>query len=216
VLLGRTTALFNLSFYYLIPLLPFAAVGAASLLRYGAAWMARAVVRRVHSAVDTEKSAQADWLKLLIVVPAMGALLISTAGLVQQVREGFRTTIDVFLLDPIAAREVADYVNQRVSADDLIITSPALAWMLHAQVADMQMPIAYRGQATPHLPSNIPPERWAFDPGVARARYVIVDNLWRNWAVPNVPGISEMLRKIEAWPVVFRSGEIVIYRNPAD
>ena len=35
VLLGRTTALFSLSFYYLIPLLPLVALGVASLIRYG-------------------------------------------------------------------------------------------------------------------------------------------------------------------------------------
>ena len=39
-LLGRTTALFSLSFYYLIPLLPFVALGVASLIRYGAVWIA--------------------------------------------------------------------------------------------------------------------------------------------------------------------------------
>ena len=38
VLLGRTTALFSLSFYYLIPLLPFVALGVASLIRSGADW----------------------------------------------------------------------------------------------------------------------------------------------------------------------------------
>ncbi len=131
-------------------------------------------------------------------------------------RDGFHTDIDGFLLDPIAARDAAEFVNQRATSDDLIIASPTLAWMLHANVADMQMPIAYRGQATPHLPGNIPAERWAFDPSVEQARFVIVDNLWRNWAVPNVPGVADMLHEIEAWPIVFRSGEIVIYQNPED
>ena len=116
-------------------------------------------------------------------------LLFSTFRLVEQVRHGFHTEIDEFLLDPIAARDAARFVNQRVTSNDLIIASPTLAWMLRANVADMQMPIAYRGQATPHLPGNIPAGRWAFDPGVERARFVIVDNLWRNWAVPNVPGV---------------------------
>jgi hypothetical protein len=45
---------------------------------------------------------------------------------------------------------------------------------------------------------------------------VIVDNLWRNWAVPNVPGVFEVLREVEAWPLVLRSGEIAIYQNPED
>jgi hypothetical protein len=107
-------------------------------------------------------------------------------------------------------------VNRQVASDDLVIASPTLAWTLQSKVADMQMPFAYRGRVTPHLPGSIPAERWAFDPSVERARYVIVDNLWRNWAVPNVPGVSDLLHEIEAWPIVLRSGEIVVYQNPED
>ena len=209
VLLGRTTALFSLSFYYLIPLLPLVALGAASLIRFGVTWSGRALARRIHSP-------QADWAKLLIAAPIVVVLLISTSGLVRQVREGFHTSIDGFLLDPSTAREAAEFVNQHVTAHDLIVASPTLAWMLQAQVVDMQMPIAYQGRATPHLPGNIPAERWAIDPSVKRARYVIVDNLWRNWAMPNVPGVAEMLRAVETWPRVHQVGEIAIYQNPED
>jgi 4-amino-4-deoxy-L-arabinose transferase-like glycosyltransferase len=205
VLLGRTTALFSLSFYYLIPLLPLVALGVASLIRYGAVWLANRFDRRWFSSVMAVLS-----------VAIASVMLVSTVQLVQQVRAGFRTTIDGFLLDPGVAQDAAEFVNQRVSADDLVIASPTVAWLLQSQAADMQMPIAYRGQATPHLPGNIPPERWASDPSIARARYVIVDNLWRNWAVANVPGVLEMLYEIEAWPLVLRSGEIAIYQNPED
>jgi hypothetical protein len=216
VLLGRTTALFSLSFYYLITLLPLVALGAASLMRYGMPWLSSVLIRRIRSAVDVSMPAQAGWINLLVAAPIVIVLSISTAGLVRQVRDGFRTDIDGFLLDPIAAQAAAAFVNQQAEVDDLVIASPTLAWLLKAQVADMQMPSAYRGQATPHLPADIPPERWAFDPSVERARFVIVDDLWRNWAVPNVPGVSEMLHKIETWPLVLRSGEIVIYQNPED
>ena len=201
VLLGRTTALFSLSFYYLIPLLPFAALGVASLMRYGVAWIASRFGQRLSAALG---------------VLMAGALLLSTFQLVEQVQAGFHTDIDAFLLDPIAARDVAEFVNQRVTSTDLVIASPTLAWRLRANVADLQMPIAYRGQATPHLPGNIPAGRWAFDPSLEQARFVIVDKLWRNWAVPNVPGVSEMLQEIEAWPIVFRSGEVMVYQNPEE
>ena len=201
VLLGRTTALFSLSFYYLIPLLPFAALGVASLMRYGVAWIASRFGQRLSAALG---------------VLMAGALLLSTFQLVEQVQAGFHTDIDAFLLDPIAARDVAEFVNQRVTSTDLVIASPTLAWRLRANVADLQMPIAYRGQATPHLPGHIPAGRWAFDPSLEQARFVIVDNLWRNWAVPNVPGVSEMLQEIEAWPIVFRSGEVMVYQNPEE
>ncbi len=205
VLLGRTTALFSLSFYYLIPLLPLVALGAACLICSGISWIADRIGKRFSRA------------SLVIPGVLLAAMLsLSTYQLVEQVRGGFHTEIAEFLLDPIAAREAAEFVNQHVTSNDLVIASPTLAWLLQARAADMQMPIAYRGQATPHLPGDVPRERWVFDPSVERARYVIVDNLWRNWAVPNVPGVGDMLKAIEAWPIVFRSGAVVVYENPED
>jgi hypothetical protein len=76
--------------------------------------------------------------------------------LVGQVRDGFHTNIDGFLLDPIGAQQAADFANQRIMPNDLAIASPTTGWMLQAKAADMQMPIAYRGQATPHLSGNVP------------------------------------------------------------
>ena len=128
----------------------------------------------------------------------------------------FRTDIDSFLIDPVMAQSAIEFVNGRVRADEVVIASPTLAWQIQSNVADFQMPLAYHGQATPHLPADVPRDRWAFDPSWERARFIIVDNLWRNWAVPNVPGMSDMLQAIEAWPIVFRSGEVVVYQNPED
>ncbi len=203
-LLGRTTALFSLSYYYLIPLLPFVALGVASLIRYVAAWILERFGRMPRLATTT--------FGVLIAV----ILALSTFRLVDQIRHGFQTDIDEFLLDPIGVRDASAFVNRQAASNDLVIASPAFAWMLRADAADMQMPIAYRGRATPHLPGNLPADRWAFDPGVDHARFVVVDNLWRNWAVPNVPGAADILQEIKAWPIVFRSGEIVIYQNPGD
>jgi hypothetical protein len=44
---------------------------------------------------------------------------------------------------------------------------------------------------------------------------VVVDNLWRNWAAVNIPAAAEMLRQVQAWPLVLKAGEIEVYRNPA-
>jgi hypothetical protein len=43
---------------------------------------------------------------------------------------------------------------------------------------------------------------------------VIVDNLWQNWAVWNVPGATDVLREVETWPLAFEAGEIKVYENP--
>jgi hypothetical protein len=32
----------------------------------------------------------------------------------------------------------------------------------------------------------------------------------------NVPGVPDVLRELESWPLVYRGGEIVVYANPAN
>jgi hypothetical protein len=76
------------------------------------------------------------------------------------------------------------------------------------------MALAAAGQAAPHVPPNLPRQRYAFDPRFERARYVIVDNLWRNWGVFHAPGLAARLAEVETWPAVFRAGEIVVYQRP--
>jgi 4-amino-4-deoxy-L-arabinose transferase-like glycosyltransferase len=204
VLLGRTTALFSLSFYYLIPLLPFVALGVASLIRYGVpqvvGWML--------------KPPQADRVVALVALIIAAILSISTATLIDHVRNGFHTDIDAFLLNPADAMQTAQYINAQMQSDDVVIASPTLAWALNARVADMQLPLAYASHATPHFPANIPAERWSFNPAYQQARFVIVDNLWHNWAVPNVAGVAEMVHEVETWPVAFRASEVAVYQNP--
>jgi 4-amino-4-deoxy-L-arabinose transferase-like glycosyltransferase len=204
VLLGRTTALFSLSFYYLIPLLPFVALGAASLIRYGPP----VVIARIL------KPPQADRALGLIAIGIVAILSTSTLALIDHVRYGFQTEIEAFLLNPTDALRTAQYINQQTRQDEVVIASPTLAWALTANVADMQMPPAYAGRATPHLPADVPADRWVFNPAYPQARFVVVDNLWRNWAVPNVAGVAEMVQAVETWPAVFRSGAVVVYQNP--
>lgn len=202
VLLGRTTALFSLSGYYLIPLWPLMALGVSSAIVTVGNGLTRWVNRRA-------------WRAVVIIGLAGSIGLLTVPPLLQQVTTHFRTDIEPFLIGADSAQQATVFVNDRVRANDLVIASPAIAWQIQSNVADFQMPIAYQGRATPHLPADVPLDRWAFDPSYQRARFIIVDNLWRNWAVPNVPGVREMLSAVEAWPQVFRSGEVVVYQNPA-
>jgi len=77
------------------------------------------------------------------------------------------------------------------------------------------MAAAAAGQSTVQIPDDLPPNRFAFDPRVPQARFVVVDNLWRNWAAVNIPAAAEMLRQVQAWPLVLKAGEIEVHRNPA-
>jgi hypothetical protein len=149
-------------------------------------------------------------IAVAISVPFVSSLWIT----LEQVKGRFKTDIDPFLIEPDDARQASNYVNRHALSNDVVIASPGLAWLLNANVADFQMSIAFNGQATPHLPADLPHDRWAFDPDYQRARFIVIDNLWRNWAVPNVSGVAEMLKQVESWRLVFTSGEVAIYENP--
>jgi 4-amino-4-deoxy-L-arabinose transferase-like glycosyltransferase len=226
-MIGRTEALVNLSAHYMIPLLPFVSLGVAVLLRRGLPYAGE----MIHQALSSI-AANWRWLPLFgersrvmdvglrgsayLLATAVVLSPFVTAGmlLMGQVNNSFNTDIEPFLVEPQDARKAAAYVNAHAEAGDVVIASPSLAWLLQAQTADLQMSMAASGQATPHLPADIPASRFAFDADYRNARYVVVDNFWPNWAVHNVPGAGQMLETVAEWPFVFRAGAIEVYCNP--
>jgi hypothetical protein len=227
VVLGRTAALFSLSSYYMIPLLPFVALGMAALVERAVptlSWIVQdglAVLLKGWGWSSTSPVWQ--WIrgKLLAMGTSLVLLsliatpfLVSAMSTVEQIRDGFTTSIDPFLIDPGDARQVAEFARDRIGSDDLVIASPGLVWLFQAKRADFVMSLAFTGQETALLPGDIPVDRFAFDPRYTQARFVVVDNLWRNWAVWDIAGVSDMMQQVEAWPRVLISGEIEVYCNP--
>ncbi len=226
MILGRAVALYSLSFYYMIPLLPFVALGVASLVRYGAPQVGHALRSGLLALLNGWgwQSGRLRWLRnnflvtatylpLLLVVAA--PFLTSVILTVDRVRGNFGTVIDAFLIDPEDAQRVAEFVNEQTYAGDVVIASPAVAWLFQANAADFQMAVAATGRATAHLPADIPADRFAFDPRITQARFVVVDNLWRNWGAVHMPEVDTLMRQVETWPLVFAAGELAVYRNPA-
>jgi hypothetical protein len=206
--IGRTVALHGLSSYYLIPVQPLIVWGMASLLQQSWPLLARTV--------STEL---ARW-QTAVTLPALFVLLLTpflviSQTLNQQIQNRFSLPIDPFLINPEDTRQTAAFLQPHLTANDIVIASPPVAWLLSAQTADFQLIVAATGQATPHLPGNIPPDRYAFDPHYQNARFIIIDNLWRNWGIPNVPTLATITQDIEAhWLLVYHSGDIVVYANP--
>jgi 4-amino-4-deoxy-L-arabinose transferase-like glycosyltransferase len=199
LMLGRTVPLYELTFYYILWLLPLVAVGVAVVLEQGCQWLSQQIPGRV------------SFILLLLVLGV--PLMMSTYLTFGRVQTHFGTVIDPFLLNPASAQAVMDYVNQHSQPTDLVIASPGLAWGLHSQAADMQLMVKAAGFDTPHLPTTIPSARFTQQPHLSQAKFVIVDNLWRNWGLFHLPGLAEQMAQIEEWPVVFSAGEIVVYQR---
>lgn len=189
LVIGRTAALYSLSFYYTIPLLPWAAVGSAALLRYG----------------------RPRWAVWLLAIFLLGS---STWLLGSQVQGRLETAVDPFLLPAADAEAAAAYLNAHLQPDDLTILSPTLAWLVNGRVADFQLAASAMGEQPPHIPANLPAERQLFTADYRQARYVVIDPLWHSWATFNVPGAATIMADVAHWPLVFESGSTQVYENP--
>lgn len=222
LLVGRTVALYSLSAYYMIPLFPFIALGSATLLRYGVPIGAQSLSSEITPLLTRWKLSPKDALFVsrvtgyaVLIAVAGTPLLTSLTLTAEQVQTHIPTAIDAFLIRAEDAEQAANYINSQAEPADMVIASPAVGWQFKAQVADFQMSVAANGEDTPHLPGNIPPERWAFDPRLEAATWVVVDPLWRNWGAVHIPGVARMLANVESnWQKVFSSGAIEIYHRP--
>jgi hypothetical protein len=227
VTLGRTVALSGVSYYYITPLLPFVALGMAGLIRYGAPHVTKTVQDGFVSLAQRFDIVfrRQRWLRArLIAFGTMSVifLLIVTPFLMQIIFEindlnhSFTTPVDALLIEPDAARAAAVYVNENIREGESVIASPPVGWLFHANVADFQMMLAYDGTTTVHLPGDLPHDRYAFSPRYADARFVVMDNIWTEWAVLNLPpALGEMVDDVESqWTLVFEAGKIRVYENP--
>lgn len=228
IALGRTSWLLGgQGFYYLIPLLPWVALGVATLLQVGVPAIWRSIESGSHALFDRwgwqpgksiglkiQTGAAQATAALAVIAIVIAPLILSTGFIIVQIQSRLPTIMDELLIDPQAARAAAEYINRETSGTDLVIVSPGWAWLLHAHVADFQQAVAAEGHATPHFPGDIPPVRFAFDPRAAQAKFVAIDNAWRNWAASRIPEVAAMMHQVEQWPLVWQAGDIKVYRNP--
>ncbi len=215
MLIGRTNALYNLSAYYMIPLLPFIALGIAALVRYGAGALVESG-RKYLPTIGGIGGILASTIATIIILFLAGSLLIaSISNTVASTHNGYTTDIDSFLINPNDAKQVAAFINGQVTANDVIVASPVVGWQFGGHPEDFQMAVAAADHvATPHLPANIPPERLAFNPDYRQARFVVIDNLWRNWGVIFIPGLSDVVTDVQThWHLVYQLGQFTVYER---
>jgi hypothetical protein len=226
-LLGRSTGLSGLGFYYISPLLPFVAMGVASLILSGLPIVFRFfdsgysnLITRFGSRRSPGfqlfilKRVKAIFVSISILVIVFSPIIISGVITNFHVIYGFETSIDAVLIDGTEARKVVDKVNKVINPNDLVIASPAIAWAIQSHVSDFQITLAIDGKRTEHFPTDIPLNRFSFNPRVDEARFVIIDDIWRNWAVVAMPEVSEIFEQIDEWHIFLEVGDIVVYENP--
>jgi hypothetical protein len=227
--LGRTAGIAGINYYYIVPLLPFVAIGMANLIWKGIPLVIDTVSTGFRIIFHRYGWMPADprgqWFQSKLVILGnsialfliiISPFLISAFLTVDQIQRGFHTSIDFATINGNDARQVADFINSSATNGDLVIASPALAWAIRSNVSDFQQAIAAEGISTAHFPDNIPNDRFAFDPRFDQAKFVAVDPIWSNWAAFAIPEVALKMTDIEKWPLVYKRGDIEVFRNPAN
>lgn len=111
------------------------------------------------------------------------------------------------------AEALLQFLNEHVNKDDVILASPHIAWGIHARSADFLQLLAYQGKSAFALPP-LERSRFAYDLSSEQVNYVVLDNLWRGWAVNLMPDLRATLQEVRNWPQVYKAGEFVVYANP--
>ncbi len=225
--IARSALIFGVGYYYQIPVFPLWAIGVGSLLRFGlpiaenrlrASMIALiAVIKSRRSILDNFVTHLAVFGTALIIFALLLPLVVLPLAIFvgQPMARIMDLPVNNVLVDVNDSQRTVTYINQQVHPCDLVITSPALAWAIDSRTTDFQVSQAFLHNPTQHFPSDIPRERFAYNVDYHTARYAIIDPVWRNWGMPNMPSVVEMTQEIQSrWKLDRRIGTIAIYQNP--
>lgn len=232
VVVGRGVLMVGGSLYLVIPLLPHLSIGLAFGLERATTSLHNLVetevsylktlprLGRLLSGVWDRDQPATRWVRAIAaIVPLalalhvlLGATVVITLG---QLRLGMLDLPDGFTVSVGDADEIIARVNAVVRPDDIVLASPQIGWALEGRVADFQQSVAFSGQETVHFPGGLPKSRFAFNPALSNADFVVIDDLWRGWASEAMPAVREMVAEVDQWPVVTTVGEFSVHRNPA-
>ncbi len=109
--------------------------------------------------------------------------------------------------------QVVDYLRLHINADDLVLASPQIAWAIPTLQTDFSLASLCDGKDTGY-PAGLRQLRFAYHCSLKDAAYVIFDPLARTFAIQVVPGMENLIQQVEQWPLVFRAGDLEVYKNP--
>lgn len=114
------------------------------------------------------------------------------------------------------ARATAAWVNARVRPRDVVITSPAITWLINdADVADFlqSVIVTVPGASLGFYPPGMPATRWRFRPAADQARFIILDDVTDAWIKAD-PDVRRVLEPISTRPIVFQQGRYRVHARP--
>jgi len=110
----------------------------------------------------------------------------------------------------------AEWLNDRLSPDDLTIANINLAWLLHCRSADLLQATAWQESSAIFLGNSFTHERFRYPVDVDKAKFVVIGDIDQRWTLAQ-PNVDKVLARLiaEKWPVVWQGKYYTILGNPA-
>ena len=222
LIITRTIGVGRLGWYYLIPLFPFYAIGLGQLIFLSL----KALLHFSIDALDEisnrlpfhlsqiglrllHPASNLFFITLFIITPFFLSILFTHI----QIKDStYKTDLEPLLADVSEAQAVVNYLNSHSNPEDVILVSPSIGWALKANAVDYHISLAYMGLSTTFFPNNVSHNRFRFNPEYAKAKYIVIDNLWKNWGEQNLSDLIMLRRFAESFRVVFKTSNISIYQ----
>ncbi len=108
--------------------------------------------------------------------------------------------------------EVADFVNERVSAEDVVLTDSHISRMINCKTSVIIQSPAYEKNPMGYMRADYKRDRFLFNCSYRNAKFVIMLEDTREWAL-NQTALVGMVNEIQNWSSV-EVGGYIIYQNP--
>jgi|GEM_PF-663721 4-amino-4-deoxy-L-arabinose transferase-like glycosyltransferase len=223
---SRVSSITGLSYYYFIPLFSFIVIGISSFTLFFLKVITNSfeifftsILTKIDSIIHLlDQKKRFRFSKLLSAFLLSGFIVPLLLFIIYQ--DSFYssnfllTTMNHVMVNSDVGKKATDFVNNNVDAEDLVIASPALAWRINSKIADFQVSLAYLQKSTMHLPGNIPLDRFEYNSDYKNAKFIIIDNIWTNWAIKESTEVKKIVEETQQWPLIWNQNEVFIYQNP--
>jgi len=222
---ARHSSMTGLSYYYFIPFFSIVIIGVAGFTQFFFEAIKTSFEEFFHHSINKYRSFDlkinqknigklSRYLSaLLLSIFLVPTFIFSLYQILQDLNSGLKTPMSPLMVNYSEAQGASEFINNRVTSGDLVVASPAVAWMINSNRVDFQISIAFNGKPSIHLPANIPPDRFSYNSDYHTAKFVIIDNIWTSYAIHNNFFIRNMFENIEKWPMVWSGDQVRVYMN---